>query len=596
MKTIMKRYIAIISSILLFAGCEFLDPLANGNYTESNIDEYPTLIQGYISTAYRMLPNTYCSFQYLYGEATTDNAVMRSKSSEASLFATGNAKMTSYMFSSIWSDSYEGIFNCNLFLKDNIGLGTRFLVDAESDRVLRHCLQGDAFGLRALFHANLLAYFGGKGTNGELLGIPLMTEPVPAEEVADYVVKRASYDECVAQIIRDCDSALVHLPLANRDFLRETQETATVTGSVRYKALDRVSIHALKAMVYLRWASPAFNPSGDMSRYDLAAKEAAFVIDHKLTKESTVNNGFNPRAGFNWTDPNSPEAVFVSRTVTGSSFETTLYPYYFGGSATLGPTQELVDAFPAADGYPISQSKVYDPSNPYANRDPRFYAAIFYDEANIVRGSNGQVMYTFDIADGGKDAIGGQTTSPTGYYVKKFLYKNWNASDANVQTATRSIFFFSWTQMCLAFAEAANKAVGPTDSATYGISARDALAYLRARNTNDGTPGLGASSDPYLDECAAAGKEQFDALVRNEWRVETCFEGNRMLDLRRWGLLDQLNKGVSGVIITTSADGMNYAPYQVESRSFASLWLPIPYLEMRKSDQMIQNEGWESYK
>ena len=588
----MKRYIAIVLSILLFSACEFLDPLANGNYTESNIDDYPTLLRGYINSAYLQLPNTYCQDRFLFSEGATDNAVMRDKASRASLFATGNSVMTDDMFSDIWSESYTAIMNCNTFLKDNVGFQTRYYVDAESDRVLRHCLQGDAFGLRAFFHATLLAYFGGKGTNGELLGVPLMTEVVDVADISNYQVKRATYDECVAQIIKDCDSALAHLPLANRDFLKETSETAAVTGAVRYKALDRVSIHALKAMVYLRWASPAFNPGNDMSRYDLAAKEAAFVMDHKLTKESTVVNGFNPAAGFFWTDPNSPEAVFVSRTVTGSTFEEALYPYSFGGTSTLGPTQELVDAFPAADGYPISKSAVYDPTKPYENRDPRFYAAIYYDKAQVIRSSNGKVMYTFDIADGGRDAIGGQTTSPTGYYVKKFLYTNWNASDADVQKGTRSIFFFDWTQMCLAFAEAANKVVGPTDSGTYGFSARQALAYLRARSTSDGTPGIGATADPYLDECAAAGKEAFDALVRNEWRIETCFEGNRMLDLRRWGLLDQLNKSVSGVTIT----GSTYTHSVVESRSFASLWLPIPYLEMRKSDQMVQNEGWESYK
>ena len=38
--------------------------------------------------------------------------------------------------------------------------------------------------------------------------------------------------------------------------------------------------------------------------------------------------------------------------------------------------------------------------------------------------------------------------------------------------------------------------------------------------------------DPYLD--AQTTEATFDALVKNERRIETCFEGMRFYDLRRW--------------------------------------------------------------
>ena len=41
-------------------------------------------------------------------------------------------------------------------------------------------------------------------------------------------------------------------------------------------------------------------------------------------------------------------------------------------------------------------------------------------------------------------------------------------------------------------------------------------------------------TDPYLVEVAAAGEVPFDAFVKNERRIETCFEGMRFYDLRRW--------------------------------------------------------------
>ncbi len=56
-----------------------------------------------------------------------------------------------------------------------------------------------------------------KGVDGQMLGFPIITEPLdPASEI-DYA--RNTYDECVAQIIKDCDSAYKYLPIAHRDFL-----------------------------------------------------------------------------------------------------------------------------------------------------------------------------------------------------------------------------------------------------------------------------------------------------------------------------------------------------------------------------------------
>ncbi len=58
---------------------------------------------------------------------------------------------------------------------------------------------------------------------------------------------------------------------------------------------------------------------------------------------------------------------------------------------------------------------------------------------------------------------------------------NW--SDASISRQPHSKFFIRWAHMCLVFAEAANQVVGPTDDAKYGISAKTAIQYLRARKT-----------------------------------------------------------------------------------------------------------------
>jgi starch-binding outer membrane protein, SusD/RagB family len=346
----------------------------------------------------------------------------------------------------------------------------------------------------------------------------------------------------------------------------------------------------LKALVYLQWASPAFNPDNDLSRWENAAKYAAEVMDFKLTQDGA--HGFDPAAAFAWTDPNSPEIIWSSDYSKGSTLEKLFYPAGFLGTGSLGPTQELVDAFPAANGYPIDHPlSNYDPLRPYADRDSRFYSTIFHNGADVCRVGNGEVMYTFDTSVGGRDEAGGINNSMTNYYIRKYLYLGWNGNDESIQTMPKSIFFIRWAQMCLTFAEAANRVSGPTTE-LYGYTPKQALAYLRSRPTNDGMPGVGATADPYLDECAAAGPEEFEKLVRNERRIELCFEGQRFYDLRRWATdATALNGSVSKPVI--SAAQINRV--EVEKRSYQSLWVPIPYTEMIRMEKMVQNEGWSNW-
>jgi hypothetical protein len=157
--------------------------------------------------------------------------------------------------------------------------------------------------------------------------------------------------------------------------------------------------------------------------------------------------------------------------------------------------------------------------------------------------------------------------------------------------------------MCLVFAEAANKVVGPTDVARYGISAKTAIQYIRSRKTPDGANGISpvvpGAADAYLTEVAGLGAAAFDALVRNERRIETCFEGMRFYDLRRWTTdLTELNKAVHGAGVVRNADNVTFTydlNYQVEARSFSSAYLPIPYAEILRVSNLVQNEGWDGW-
>jgi hypothetical protein len=333
-------------------------------------------------------------------------------------------------------------------------------------------------------------------------------------------------------------------------------------------------------------------------------------------------NSFNPATGVLWTNPNSPEIIFSTRPVaTNEAMERLFYPGGFQGNGGIGATQELVDAFPMANGYPITNPlSLYDPAKPYEGRDPRFYSVIFYNTAKAWRNNlttpATNLMYTFENWGSGptigKDAAGVKSSnSLTNYHIKKFVFMGLNWTDNSINRASHSKFVIRWAHMMLTFAEAANKVVGPLNASKYGMSAMTAVQYLRARKTYDGANGLckaippavpNASQDPYLISTAALGEAAFNELIKNERRIETCFEGIRFYDLRRWTTDNDwkavINKPVRGVNIiqqpglTFTYDFSNV----VQSRDFISQFNPIPYSEILRMNKLIQNEGWSSWK
>jgi hypothetical protein len=620
MKT--KKIILFVFIIVLLGSCaKYLEPYPNGNYDSQTLWQYQNLVQGLIGWCYdNVNSNTrnYTDNEGTYLDGATDDAVVTSSTNVMERYSVNSMTTSQDPFNTYWDRDYRSIRNCNMFLKDRRGYNTKFENNSHFNDLVKNRLQGEAFALRAWFEWDLLQKFGGKGTDGTMLGFPIVTTVYAATDVVN--VARDTYDNCVHQIIADCDSAWKYLPIAHRDFLVPVTADRVYAGGKYWDRLDGITTRAIKSMVYLTWASPMFNPSNDISRWDSAASNAKKVIDFKMTIDATTNtanttpaNAFNPVNGVSWTNPNSPEIVFSTRYNSSNlTIEKLFYPGGFQGTASIGATQDLVDAFPMANGKPITDpTSGYDPTKPYVGRDPRFYSAIFYNTATALKNNTSPVMYTFENWNApvpGKDAANtSQTNTRTNYYIKKFVFMGWNPSDASPSSSQHSKFCVRWAQMMLTFAEAANQVVGPIDASKYGMSAQTAIQYLRARKTYDGVAGLGpivpAAPDAYLAAQAAAGTAAFDALVRNERRIELCFEGTRFYDLRRWATSTNwstlLNVPVHGAYITQVAGTpVTYTynlAYPIETRSFPSPYNPIPYAEMLRMSKLVQNTGWTSW-
>ncbi len=139
-----------------------------------------------------------------------------------------------------------------------------------------------------------------------------------------------------------------------------------------------------------------------------------------------------------------------------------------------------------------------------------------------------------------------------------------------------------YTELFLIYAEAANEAWGPDGTGPNAYSARDVIAAIRQR------AGI-AQPDDYL--ASITSQEDMRELIRNERRLELCFEGFHFWDLRRWK--SDLTEPARGVNINKPRTAYNVV--EVEARVFDNTYMhygPVPQTEVVKYSELIQNEGW----
>jgi hypothetical protein len=255
------------------------------------------------------------------------------------------------------------------------------------------------------------------------------------------------------------------------------------------------------------------------------------------------------------------------------------FPPTLFGRGRVNPTQNLIDAFPMANGYPISNaSSNYNPDNPYANRDPRLAKYIIYNGSKA-----GADTIITTAADGTKnDALGRtETSTRTGYYMKKLLRQDVVADPSQPNNRPHYKVYIRFTELFLGYAEAANEAYGPQGKGTASYSAYDVIKAIRKRAGITG-------GDAYL-ESIKGDKDAMRQLIHNERRLELCFEGQRFWDLRRWK--DSITVPANGMRIT----GENkFSPFETEPRLYEDYmyYAPIPYSEVLKFSNLVQNKGW----
>ena len=605
MKT--KNILFYLIGLLAFCSCDDMFTPADENTRQlEDLTGESEYVHGLLIYAYDRLP-------YLTTTQTdiaTDDAVTNTTNSYRTM-ALGTWQSDNNPMSQ-WDQCKDGVQYVNLFLS-MVEKVSWALSSASKQQMFIDRLKGEAFGLRALFYYYLLQAHGGYADDGKLYGVPLLT--TYEDGSSDYNQPRALFADCVKQCFADCDSAIALLPATY-----ENISTADVIPA-KYRALGanvsnynlvfgekarnllsgRVA-EAIKAQVALFAASPAFREQSGVSS-EVAARYCANVLQRiEWEMDPQGNIWYKNKAKL---EPNGGEMLEIlwredrhkNAEQERSNFPPTLY-----GRGEVNPSQNLVDAFPMANGLPVTApNSGYDAKNPYADRDPRLthyviYNGAKYKNADIVTG-----LYA-NSKDEVKDNLDNVSTSTrTGYYLSKLLREDANPNSSNLVEQQHIYARIRYTEIFLAFAEAANDAWGPTGDGGTGHSAYDVIKAIRERaGIAPAAPGTTERTDAYLEECKSD-KTKMTNLIRNERRIELCFENKRFWDIRRWLLpLDEAVNGVEIKKIDAEKDpdpeNLTYRIFKVEDRVYDNSYQhygPIPRGELLKWSNLTQNKGWE---
>lgn len=583
-----KRLSLLVLFIAVFPGCSMFDPEDDNHSTLERVYEDPAFAEGLLIRAYTHIPTN----DYQWDEVATDDAVTNNQFSSYMRMATGEWSSL-YNPQSLWEDGNRAILYINHFLDVVDEVPFKWTDQKFNDLFVRR-LKGEAYGLRGMFKYFLLRNHGGVGADGQLLGIPEYNEFLTTQE--DFAKPRQTFAESVASAYTDLDMALQHLSTdyGNLDGTEELPDGFsevdnidsynTVFGDFTQQRMSGRHVLAIKARLALLAASPAFNTANNVTLWEDAANYAAALLDdiggvagldpmgHLFYLKDQIDD-----AQLSSGDRKDlPEILWRRPIYDSRSREQDNFPPSLYGEGRINPTQNFVDAFPMANGYPISDvvNSGYDPANPYAGRDPRLALYVVYNGSEL---KGNTINSSVEDKKDGLNALPNSTR--TGYYLKKLLREDVNVNPDAASNKEHFNTHIRYTELFLNYAEAANEAWGPDAAGPNGYTARDVIAAIRER------AGI-AQPDNYL--ASVVDKDSMREMIRNERRLELCFEGFRFWDLRRWNA--DLTEPAKGVRIENGT----FTFFNVEQRSYDNTYMqygPIPYNEIVKFD-FIQNKGW----
>jgi len=451
-----------------------------------------------------------------------------------------------------WRNFYRAVRECNTMLEG--------LAGSSFSEEFKTALTAETRWIRAYFYFELIRRYG---------DVPLLTKAQGLED--DLLVFRTPIAEVYQFIYDELEAIADDLP-------------SIKDGAPRDRA-NREAAWALngRAMLY----AERFTESATLSR-------------KLLTAEYPLSANYGELFRSYGDDPEVLFEIQMGQAGYGTHMDRWNWPVGYRSEAggQTDPTQELVDQYETIDGKMITDpTSIYNPADPYANRDPRLTETILYHGNSLgVTPKSGidRVDTEFEVGRDGLRKPNESNDTQSGYYLKKFMDPSMGVNPLGGYSKV-SYKVLRIGEALLNFAEAENEVNGPTSEVHAAIN------KIRNRaNVNMPALPLGLSQTEMREK------------IRHERRIELAFEPHRWWDLLRWDIAEETLKGKqfhgmkivrktaapSPYIAEYDAPDLNYDPTFLITTSVPQVFFPhfklwpIPQNEINKNPNLTQNPGY----
>ena len=584
------KYILYLTLIVTLSGCEdVLDKAPMDRISEIAVWQDEMLADAYLTDIYananfRVVLTNSTDFGLYAGMADEMIQFAARQLPNRAIITPMNAE-TLYEPLNYWK--YNEIRKLNIFI-DKVGASGSFSEAYKKKRL------GEARWLRAYFYFNMAIRYG---------GVPLITvaQSIDDDEETLYVTRNTEkeiydfVDSEMTAIFNDLPDSHDGEPGRVSKWAAKALQSRSnlYAGSIaRFGNVDLDGIVGI----------PSVDEAGYWLKSYNASKELINNSPHSLYNKYPDDPMNNHKQLFVDEIESNPEVIFTERYDAALTFGHSLSltavhnDYANSWGSNFRPYLDVAEKFEFQDGasgvIPRDQyaTKEWTMDELFQNRDPRFKAAILYNEADFWGKKayfheksivNGVEVKSGTLPDGTPAAAAKRVYEPRpkplrhGFLMRKFLDENPGEQQEKFQSS-EDYHIFRLGETYLNLAEAAFY-LGKTDEAL------EALNTIRAR--------AGMPAKTTITEEA----------IRNERAVELVFEDHRFWDIRRWriaeGILnDTMMKGLSFVYNhDTKKYKITVKNAITQPRVFLShhYYYPLTVDKISDNPNLVENPGYK---
>lgn len=416
-----------------------------------------------------------------------------------------------------WDYGYQAIFRVNSILEV---LKSGSIQDIDQETANR--IEGELRFLRAYVYQELTFLYG---------DVPLVLNTLTPDEARS--IERDPKASVEAAMFQDIDFAVQNLDVEpfQGEFGRPTKVAALfLKGKAHlYRNQFSEAAAALKQVINLEGGPVSLDPDYE-SLFRGANEQSPEIIWSLQYVDDGVGSGEGNFLGAHY-GPNQLDGTSASQGQGWGAFNFTRF---------------LVDDYYMTDGKRFDESPLYDPANPWENRDSRFEGTFFYP-GTVYRGT---VLEEKNFnANGAEKAI----------KIASRKWKNETSNNSFTNNGGEDLVLMRYADVLLMYAEAVNEVSGPT------AEVYESVNKVRARTQMPNFP-EGLTKDEMRDE------------IKHERKVEFFMEGTRYFDLLRW-------RDAERVLLLVTNEARTFDPNK------HYLW-PIPQFAIDQSPGLVQNPGY----